>query len=191
MAGDRTAPPHYRIEDKLFEMITPPSVIKARVRELADVVNATYEDRQPVLMPVLTGALIFFGDLVPLLTIGYLISPLKISTYGGRMAKEDDSAHVNLPPFPVEVRDRDIIILEDIVDTGATLEALDAGLRAAGAKSVYAASLLFKPDAFKGQREADWVGFEIPNEFVIGYGLDYAEKGRHLRALYRLSGPSV
>ncbi len=187
MAGDRTSPPHYRIEDKYFELTTPPAVIKARVRQLADHLNSTYDDRQPVLMPILTGALIFFGDLVPLLSIGYLISPLKISTYGGRMAKEDDQAHVNIPTMPVEVRGRDVIILEDIVDTGATLAALDARLREAGANSVYAASLLFKPDAFKGTRPADWVGFEIPNEFVIGYGLDYAERGRHLRALYRLA----
>jgi hypoxanthine phosphoribosyltransferase len=186
MAGNRNSPPSYRIEDKRFELVISDAEIGSRVRELARYLNDAYEDRQPVLLPVLTGALIFFGDLMPLLTMSYLISPLKISTYGGRMAKEDDSAHVNIPAFPIEVKGRDIILLEDIVDTGATLAALEAKLLQAGASSVYVAALLFKPDAFVGPRKADWVGFEIPNEFVIGHGLDYAEKGRHLRGLYRL-----
>jgi hypoxanthine phosphoribosyltransferase len=178
---------HYRIDDKTFELLYPKAVIQERVTELAAILNQRFESknegRGPILMPVLTGALMFFGELVPLLHFGYEIAPIKISSYGSGMISGGLPA---IPESHIPVGGRDIIILEDIVDSGNTAIALHAKLREQNCASVYFASLLFKPHAFKGTIRPDWAGFEIGDAFVIGFGLDYAERGRHLRGIYQL-----
>lgn len=174
---------HYRIDDKTFEILHGKAIIQERVAELAALLNQRYEHKSPILMPVLTGALMFFGELVPLLQFSYEIAPIKISSYGSGMTSTGKPA---IPEPHIPVRGRDVIVLEDIVDSGNTIEALHQDMLARHCASVFVASLLFKPHAFKGNVKADWAAFEIGNAFVIGFGLDYAEKGRHLRGIYQL-----
>ncbi len=177
------APPIFRIDGKTFERVYPLEVVQNKIADLAHELNQSYEGKNPILLPIFTGAYMFFGELVARITFPYQIMAMKLSSYG---AGTESSGRPVVPEPHIPLSGRHIIVLEDIVDSGNTLMALDEKLKAEGAASIYYAALLFKPGSFQGTVPAHWVGFEIGNEFVIGYGLDYGEKGRHLRGIYQL-----
>lgn len=159
--------------------------IAQRVAELAKDVNKQYQGQEPpIVIALLNGPFIFAADLCRQFTFDCDFQLLRVSSYKGMQSTGEVKVDSSAEPI---VTDRDVLIIEDIVDTGNTLSAYLPRLWDQGAKSVRVASLLLKPDALQHSLSVDYVGFEIPNDFVIGYGLDYDGKGRNLPHIYTLS----
>lgn len=178
-----------QIIDKQFKILLSSDQIQSRVTELANELNQRYQSSEviPVLIPVLTGAYRFFGDLFSKLNFPYEVRFAKLSSYGSGMISQNEIT-TNFVIHP-EITHREIIVIEDVVDTGLTLDVLHYQLQDMQPASMLVASLLFKPNAFRGIRRPDWVGFEISDLFVVGYGMDYAEQGRYLSDIYQLNEP--
>lgn len=157
--------------------------IQARVKELAQEVRERYGERGPLLVTVLKGAVFFLSDLCRELGDGYPMDFMCLSSYKG--AGTSGAVQIKLD-LATNIEGRDVLIVEDIVDTGLTLEYLLRLLRARRPASVKVIALLFKPEAFRGVERPDFVGFEIPNEFVVGYGMDLDERHRNLPFVGRL-----
>ncbi len=174
-----------KIDDKSFEPYLLYFQIEARVAAIAQQINMDYEDRQPVFLGVLSGSFFFMADLVKQTALDAEVNFVKLASYEG--AKSSGKMEVQLG-IHTDLKNRDVIIVEDIVDTGHTLNYLLDLIRKEKPASVRVCSLLYKPAACQIQfDELQYVGFEIPNEFVLGYGLDYNGKGRNLRDIYRLA----
>ena len=162
--------------------------IAAKVGELAGKIDADYADREPLLVGVLKGAVMFMSDLARELSRPSTMEFMACSSYG---SSTTSSGVVRiLKDLDRDVTGRDILIVEDIIDSGLTLSWLLKNLQARNPASVEVVALLRKPDAVKVPVQVKYVGFNIPNEFVVGYGLDYAERYRDLPYIGRLK-PSV
>jgi hypoxanthine phosphoribosyltransferase len=162
--------------------------IQTKIDELAKQIDADYSDREPLLVAVLKGAVMFMSDLSRALTRPSEMEFMAVSSYG---SSTTSSGVVRiLKDLDRDVSGRDILIVEDIIDSGLTLSWLLKNLQARNPASVEVVTLLRKPDAIKVQVPVKYVGFDIPNEFVVGYGLDYAERYRDLPYIGRLR-PSV
>ena len=172
------------IQDLPFARYLSEATIQARVAELAQALNADYRDRQPLMIVVLNGAFLFAADLVRHLRIEPEIQFIRITTYGNTMSSSE-TAQILLG-LEVEVEDRDVIIVEDIVDSGYTTDFFIGHLNQQSPASVRLMTLLFKPDNFTRSHRPDYIGFDIPPDFVVGYGMDYAQQGRELRDIYKL-----
>ena len=162
--------------------------IRTRVAEIAKEIDAFYEGKNLLLVGVLKGAVPFMADLSRAMELPTTQDWMAVSSYGsGTMS----SGVVRiLKDLDTDVKDRNVLIVEDIIDSGLTLSWLTANLNARGAASVEIVTLLRKPDAAKVEIAVRWVGFDIPSEFVVGYGLDYDERYRSLDGVGVLS-PSV
>ncbi|WP_167042522.1 hypoxanthine phosphoribosyltransferase [Salinibacterium sp. ZJ454] len=155
--------------------------IQAKIAELSRLIEADYEGRRPLLVGVLKGAVMVMADLARELKLHIDMDWMAVSSYG---AGTQSSGVVRiLKDLDSDLTGRDVLIVEDIIDSGLTLSWLRANLETRGAASVEICALLRKPDAAKVQVDVKYIGFEIPNEFVVGYGLDYAEKYRNLRGI--------
>lgn len=153
--------------------------IQNRVRELAEVLNNEYRGKSLDIVSVLKGAMIFTSDLIRLLEMDVRIHFLQALSYS---SGTESSETVNLHFTSVfDIRDCDVLLVEDILDTGITLDYLVKHLKENGPGSIRICVLLDKPDRRKLNIQADYVGFQIPDDFVIGYGLDYLEYGRQLK----------
>lgn len=172
------------IKDKTFQKFIPEETLLARISELAAEINTKYADLKPLFVAVLNGAFLFAADFMRELTIKPEIQFIRVSTYGDSM--ESNKRAKEIMGLAVSPKGRHIVLIEDIVDTGFTAQYLRNELGDRGAASVAMISLLFKPEPFQGDVPPEFVGFEIPPEFVVGYGLDYAQEGRELRSIYRL-----
>lgn len=175
------------LNGKSFDLYLSERQIQARVDALAAELNADYAGLSPLLLPILNGAFIFAADLIRALNVQPGVQFVSISTYGNDTvsSRTVQSAYgLN----HLRVRGRHVLIVEDIVDTGFTVEYLRHYLNEQEAASVRVCCLLHKPDALQFGESPEYAGFEIPNEFVVGYGLDYAQQGRELRHIYRHSG---
>jgi len=172
------------IQDKSFVPYISEENIQKRVAELAHQLNEDYKDKSPLMIVVLNGAFMFAADLVRSMRVQPEIQFIRISTYGDSMESSKDAQM--LLGLEVETEGKDVIVVEDIVETGYTVQYLIENIQSHGPSSVKLISLLYKPSEFEGKIEPDYVGFSIPPDFVVGYGLDYAQKGRELRALYQL-----
>ena len=160
------------------EVLIDQDILRARVEELGAEISADYEGRDLLLVGVLKGAIFFISDLMRELTVPCEIDFMAISSYG---AGTDSSGVVRiLKDLEINISGRDVLIVEDIIDSGLTLSWLKANLSSRGPASVEVLTLLRKPDAAKVDVDVRYVGFDIPNEFVVGYGLDFAEKYRAL-----------
>ena len=158
--------------------------IQRRVRELGQQISDDYADREPVLVCVLKGAALFFADLFRTLSIPVRCEFIQLASYGDRT---DSSGHVRtVQGLNGNLRNADVVVVEDIVDTGQTLSFLKKELQALEPASVKVCSLLNKPSRRIVSTPIDYVGFEIPDTFVVGYGLDYAQKHRNLREIYHI-----
>ena len=164
----------------LTEIISS-SAIKKRVNEIACDINSTYRSKLPLVIGVLNGSFIFLADLVRCLNIDVEISFIKASSYNGK--QKSDIIKFDFFNFD-KIKGKDIIIIEDIVDTGDTLSKIRSKM-INKANSITIAAFLLKPKKVKVNFEIDWVGFEIPDEFVVGYGLDYNQKFRNLKGIYQ------
>ncbi|KQS25578.1 hypoxanthine phosphoribosyltransferase [Dyadobacter sp. Leaf189] len=172
------------IHDKIFVPFIPNETIEGRISELAALITKDYEDHCPVFLVVLNGAFLFASELVKRVGLSCEITFIRFSSY----SKTESTGEVKeIMGLDQNLRDRDVIIIEDIVDTGLTMSALVKKVHALSPRSVEIATLLHKPEALKTPVSMRYTGFEIENKFVVGYGLDYDGIGRNLDCLYVLA----
>ncbi len=172
------------ILDKTFEEYLSEENIQARIVDLARQINRDYAGKDPLIVSVLNGAFVFTADLARHLDFDPEIQFVRLSSYhGGTKSSGQMRVLLDLSNSP---EGRDVLIVEDIVDTGRTLDWLRRDLLLKGASTVKIASLLFKHEMYQFEAPPEYYCFKIPNAFVVGYGLDYAERGRNLRAIYSL-----
>ena len=158
--------------------------IQRRVRELGQQISEDYADREPVFVCVLKGAALFFADLFRTVSIPVRCEFIQLSSYDD---STESSGHVRIVQGLNEnLRNADVVVIEDIVDTGQTLSFLIREIEALEPASVKVCSLLDKPTRRIVSTSIDYVGFEIPDAFVVGYGLDYAQQYRNLREIYHI-----
>lgn len=172
------------INNERFRPYLTREVIAARVAEIAAEIDRDLDGQVPILVGVLNGAFIFLADLMRALSIECEVDFLKLSSYGA--AKISSGRVHELKSLDAEVEGRHIILVEDIVDTGLSMQFLVNKLGEMNPASLRTATLLHKVDATRIPIELDYVGFEIDNLFVVGYGLDYAQVGRQLADIYIL-----
>jgi hypoxanthine phosphoribosyltransferase len=146
-------------------------------------ISSFYKDESVVFIVVLNGALIFASDLIRAVSVNCKIDFVKVSSYNGTVAEDKIKFEKDLS---LDISGKNIIIVEDIVDTGNTIAYLKKHMKMKNPKSIRIAALLTKPDSANLPYKIDWVGFEIPNEFVVGYGLDYNQELRNLNSIYKL-----
>ena len=172
-----------RILDKTFREMITEKVIVERINELAIQVNKDLSGKDVVFLGILNGAFLFAADLFRLIDFPSRISFVKLASYEGTSS----SGFIKeLIGWNKDIKNKTIVVIEDIVDTGNTLERIVDELVIRKAAEIKIATLLYKPDAYSRDIPLDYVGFEIPNDFVVGYGLDYDGYGRNLTSVYTL-----
>jgi hypoxanthine phosphoribosyltransferase len=172
-----------RILDKKFRELLTEKNIQKRIEELAERVNRDLAGKEVVFLGILNGAFLFAADLFRRIEFPARISFVKLASYEGTISS---GSIKELIGWNEDIKNKTIVIVEDIIDTGNTLERIMGELAIRKAKEVKIATLLFKPAAFTKDFQLDYVGFEIPNDFVVGYGLDYEGLGRNLPSVYTL-----
>lgn len=171
------------IEGKKFDLYLESETISRRNRLLGVQINVDYEGKKPILLGVLNGSFIFMADLIKEIDLACEISFVQVSSYKGDQSTGEVKEVIGLS---TPLKDRDVLIVEDIIDSGQTLAYLIQKLKAEQPASLRVCSLLYKPKALQVEiPELTYVGFEITNEFVVGYGLDYDGLGRNLKDIYR------
>ncbi len=172
-----------KLHDKYFESYIGHFDLQQRIKELGQQINHDYANQDLYLLVVLSGAYRFAADLSAAITLHTEIGFIKLHSYSG--TESTGLVTAQLPPSD-DVHGKNVLIVEDVVDTGNTIDYLMQLPAIQAAKSVKIASLLFKPEAYMKNYPIDYQGFEIPNLFVVGYGLDYNGLGRNLNDLYQL-----
>ncbi|NMC42073.1 MAG: hypoxanthine phosphoribosyltransferase [Bacteroidales bacterium] len=168
---------------KKFEEIIPSSEIDERIRDLASEINRDYAGREVIFIGILNGAFLFAADLFRNITLKARITFVKLASYEGTSTT---GTVKELIGWNEDIRGADVIVVEDIVDTGTTLERIVDELKIRKVASVRIATLLLKPDTCKKVIDVDYVGFRIPNDYVIGFGLDYEGYARNLPSVYKM-----
>ena len=166
----------------LIELISK-TEISDRVEKIASDISASFKNETVIFVVVLNGAIFFASDLARAVSIDCKLDFIKVSSYTG--TKSDGKVKLE-KDLSLDVNGKNIIIIEDIVDTGLTVKYLKKHISMKNPKSIRIASLLLKPDKAKLPFNIDWVGFEISTEFAVGYGLDYNQELRNLNAIYKL-----
>jgi len=173
-----------RVHDKNFEPYLTAAQVQEAVQRMANEINRDYKDKRPLFISILNGSFMFAADLFKYLTIDSEICFIKLASYKGTKS----SGHVvTAIGLDIDLIDRHVIIVEDIVDTGKTLGAFLPQLIHQQPASLKVCALLHKPDASVYPIQIDYLGFTIPNKFVVGYGLDYDGLGRNIPAIYKLA----
>ncbi len=171
------------IRDKTFGISIPSEKIQARIVELAAQITNDLEDKRPIFISILKGSLFFTSDLLKKINMDCEITFMRVSSYSGTQSTGQVK---NLIGLSEDISGRTVVILEDIVDTGDTVVYLLNELKRNNPLEIKIASLLLKPKALKHNLKIDYVGFEVPNDFLIGYGLDYDGLGRNLNDIYKI-----
>jgi len=172
-----------RIDAYTFEEFISAEKIKTRIGEIAVELRAAYQEKKPIFLVILNGAFIFASDLMRAYGEDCVVSFVKLSSYDGMDSTNKVSVDMGIQ---TDITGKDVIIVEDIIDTGTTLDKFLKVVNNKNPKSVKLVSLVVKREAMKYDIPIDYFGFNIPNDFVVGYGLDYNEYGRELDSLYRL-----
>lgn len=172
-----------KIKDKEFALYLTHHQIEQAVRKVADAITADLDGKDPLFVVVLNGAFMFASDLMKMVNIPSEIAFVRLSSYVGTQSSHVVKAKMSLDK---PAGKRPIVIIEDIIDTGITMESYVNRLREAGNTDVRIATLLFKPGAFQKSYPIDYIGLEIPNDFIVGYGLDYDDYGRNLPDIYKI-----
>jgi hypoxanthine phosphoribosyltransferase len=167
-----------------FKLYLTKEEIKARTAEIGSDINKRYKGKRPIFIGVLNGAFIFMADLMRHVTIPCEADFLKLSSYGDE--KVSSGKVTDLKNIDADIEGRHVILVEDIVDTGLSMKYLVDKLEKYNPASVATVTLLHKTEATEHELDLDYVGFEIPKLFVLGYGLDYAQEGRNLAQIYIL-----
>ena len=172
-----------QIHDLSFELFISQEKIQAKVKALGAEIALKYAHKNPLFVGILNGAFVFTADLVRACLFESEVTFLKVQSYDGL---QSTGKLTTLLDFQQDIKDRHIILVEDIIDTGTTFFHLLPTIQAKHPASIAIATLLRKPAAIKHPIDVAFVGFDIPNKFVIGYGLDYNEQARNLPAIYKL-----
>jgi len=172
-----------KVIDKEFEIFIPNSKINDAIQKVANQINIDYRHKKPLFVVILNGAFMFAADLFKKLEIECEVSFVKLSSYQGMKSTEKVKKIIGLNE---SIAGRSIIIVEDIIDTGITMEHLLEELGAMNPHDISISTLLFKPDAFRKDYKIDYIGLDIPNDFILGYGLDYDGFARNLPDIYKL-----
>jgi hypoxanthine phosphoribosyltransferase len=173
-----------RVKDKDFETFIPAGLIEGVVQQMADRINADFEGKNPLFLAVLNGSFVFAADLLRKISIPCNISFVKFASYSGTGST---SVVKELIGLNEEIKGRHIILIEDIVDTGITMDLILTNLRKLNPADVKIACFCHKPDAFRKSFMIDYIGMNIPDEFIVGYGLDYDGYGRNLPDIYKIT----
>ena len=177
------------VNGRVFDEYVSAQKIAECVKKVAERINTDYAGKKPLFICVLNGAFMYASDLFKQIELPTEITFVRLKSYEGTATTGDVKI---LNPLTVDVKDRDVIVIEDIVDTGLTMHGFVKYLKEQGANSVEITSFLFKPEALRyADAEPKYIGLEIPTKFVLGYGLDYDEMGRNLPALYVLRSSEV
>ncbi|MBQ1953699.1 MAG: hypoxanthine phosphoribosyltransferase [Alistipes sp.] len=169
------------LNDKVFRVMIPAEQIDAAVDRVAASLNERYAGRTPIFLGVLSGSFLFLSDLVRKTTFDSQISFVKISSYQGTESTGEVKQQLGVD---FDIEGRDIIIVEDIIETGHSMNYLLDYLRSKNPASITICTLFFKPDKFLYEYDVDYVALSIGNEFIVGYGLDYNQLGRNLKDIY-------
>ncbi|MEI7896642.1 MAG: hypoxanthine phosphoribosyltransferase [bacterium] len=172
-----------QVRELLFEKFITKDKIEAAVQEVANAINRDFEGKNPLLLAILNGSFIFASDLMRKITIPCEISFVKFASYTGTTTSASIKELIGVSE---ELKGRHVIIVEDIVDTGITMEKLLRDVREKEPAEVKIACFCFKPDAFLKDFPIDYLGLKIPNDFIVGYGLDYNGYGRNLPDIYKI-----
>ena len=172
-----------KVHDKSFDIYLSSETIQQRVKELADQINTDYAGKRPLFIAILNGSFMFAADLFKNLTIEAEICFIKLASYKGMKSSGNVVTSIGLED---DLFGKEVIIVEDIVDTGKTLHNFLPKLSHQQPKSLRIATLLHKSEATVFPLHPDYVGFIIPDKFVVGYGLDYDGLGRNLKEIYQL-----
>jgi len=173
--------------EKLTQIISEKAIME-RVHQIADDISNQYKSEVPILIGILNGSFIFASDLIRAMKIDCEIDFIKVSSYSGTKSK--GTVHLR-KDISADITDRHVIIVEDIIDSGLTIRFIRDRLLDAQPKSVSIVTLLMKPELAEIDFDVNWVGFEIPPHYVVGYGLDYDQKFRNLRGIFRLWGKQI
>ncbi len=170
-----------RIKDKDFVLSISDADIQQAVKRVGEAINRDLADKNPLFICVLNGAFMFAGDLMKVVNIPCEITFIKLSSYDGLYSTGAVKEIIGLNESVVG---RNVVVVEDIVDTGVTMEKILGSLRAKGANEIHVATFLQKPDALQRDIQVDYVAMKIPSRFIVGYGLDYDGYGRNLKDIY-------
>lgn len=172
-----------QILDKKFSITLAASEIQLKIKEIAEQINTDSKDKDVVFVVILNGAFMFASDLYKLISIESRISFLKLASYSGTSSTGQVRQLIGLNE---SLKGKTVIVIEDIVDTGHTLDSIIKQLNGFDPTEIKIASLLHKPDAYLHNHKIHYLGFSIPNDFIVGYGLDYEGFGRNLDSIYTL-----
>ena len=172
------------LKDKQFKPYITSEKIMEAVKSIAGKINSELKNEQPIFLVVLNGSFMFASDLMKQINFNCEISFIKVASYHGTSSSGTVTEIIGLTE---DVTNRTVVILEDIVDTGTTLEKLVGVLSKKKIKQLKVATVFFKPTEYKKQTKVDYIGMEIPHDFIVGYGLDYDGFGRNLKDVYILA----
>ena len=172
-----------KVKDKTFKVSIPEAQIKARIKELAQQMSRDLEGKNPLFLGVLNGAFIFAADLIREMTIPCEISFVKLASYQGTTSTGTIKEVIGINE---DLSGRTVVIVEDIVESGLTIKRMMEQIGTRNPASVQVCTLFFKPDRLKEDLKLDYVAFRIPNDFILGYGLDYDQQARGLKDIYTL-----
>ncbi|CCY84692.1 hypoxanthine phosphoribosyltransferase [Prevotella sp. CAG:1185] len=172
-----------KIHDKKFKISYPESEILERVKAVADRINKDMAGKNPLFLAVLNGSFIFAADLMRMITIPCEISFVKLASYQGTMSTGKIKEVIGINE---DISGRTVIIVEDIVESGLTMKRMIDSLGTRNPESVHICTLLLKPEKLTVDLNIEYAAMEIPNDFIVGYGLDYNQQGRNLRDIYTL-----
>ena len=173
-----------QVRELVFEDFIPKAEIDRAVQHVANGINHDYEGKEPLLLAILNGAFVFASDLMRKITIPCEISFVKYSSYSGTTTSGEVKRLIGVEE---EIAGRHVIIVEDIIDTGITVENIISELQSKNPASIRIACFCFKPEAFRKDYPIDYIGVQIPNDFIVGYGLDYNGFGRNLPEIYKIT----
>jgi hypoxanthine phosphoribosyltransferase len=174
-----------QLKDKEFrKFLAYEKEILPAIEKVAAQLNQDYKDKNPLFVVVLNGSFLFAADLIKRFNGACEVSFIKVKSYEGTSSTGDIKELLSIEE---EIKDRHVLLIEDIVDTGNTLEYLINSVKVKNPASLKIITLLFKPEAYKKQMKVDYVGMEIENKFVVGFGLDYDGLGRNLKDIYVLN----
>ena len=172
-----------KIKDKTFKTSIAEEEILKKVKAVADKINADMADKNPLLLAVLNGSFVFAADLMRMINIPCEISFVKLASYQGTTSTGTVKEVIGINE---DISGRTVIIVEDIVESGLTMKRMIESLGTRNPESIHICTLLLKPERLKVPLDIEYVAMEIPNDFILGYGLDYDQQGRNLRDIYTL-----
>ena len=172
-----------KIHDKTFKISYTEKEILEHVKTVADRINRDMSGKNPLFLAVLNGSFVFAADLMRMITVPCEISFVKLASYQGTMSTGTIKEVFGINE---DISGRDIIIVEDIVESGLTMKRMLESLGTRNPASIHICTLLLKPEKLKVELDIEYVAMKIPNDFIVGYGLDYDQQGRNLRNIYTL-----